>query len=95
MNYQDYDILYKADGDVERVCPENDTDYQLNELQRFVGGYVEFCYGDDGRMLVVDEEGKLKGKQINERATQWYRTHVYRNDYIVGDALLCKKERVK
>lgn len=95
MNYQDYDILYKADGDVERVCPENDTDYQLHELQKFVGGYVEFCYGDDGRMLVVDEEGKLKGKQINERATFYYQQHIGTGDVIVGDALLCKVDRIK
>ena len=95
MDYQEYDLIYRSSDEVERVAPKNGKEYKLEELQEIVGEWIQICEGNDGNILVIDEEGKLKGKDINERATQWYRTHVYCNDYIVGDALLCKKERVK
>ena len=95
MDYQDYDIIYRANGEVERIAPKNDKDYKLEELQEIVGGNIEIIGGRDGKMLVVDEEGKLKGKELNERATEWYIAHYRRNDYIVGDALLCKEDRIK
>jgi len=95
MDYQDYDIIYRSNGEVERIAPKNDKDYKLEELREIVGGYIQICQGDDGNILIVDEEGKLKHKDLNERATQWYHTYVYPADYIVGDALLCKKDRIK
>ena len=41
--------------------------------------------------MSVDEEGKLKGKPVNILATVMYR-NLY--DFIVGDALIFKLERV-
>ena len=95
MANQEYDLIYRLNDQVERIAPKNGKKYQLAELQEIVGGWIQVCQGDDGNILIIDEEGKLKGKDLNERATQWYRTHVYRGDYIVGDALLCKEGRIE
>lgn len=40
-------------------------DYNLDALQALVGGYIEIVTLWDGVALVVDEEGKLKHKEIN------------------------------
>ncbi len=44
----------------------------------------------DGSFMVLDEEGKLKGLEINVRATQIAQENnlLYPSDYIVGDVLL-------
>lgn len=51
------------------------------------GGYIQIVATTDGRLMVVDEEGKLKGMRLNMAATELY---VYgAADPIVGDALVC------
>lgn len=86
--------IYRANGDVEIVEPKNGTDFQLEELQGIVGGYIECLNLSVGRLLICNEEGKLKGLDFNERATDLVRKNGY-NDYIVGDVLLCKTGEVK
>ena len=47
----------------------------LEELQEMVGGSIEVAFNDDdlGVQIIVDEEGKLKGKEINMGATEhWW-----------------------
>jgi hypothetical protein len=41
--------------------------------------------------MVIDEEGKLKGLDVNLQATQIYRENVY-NGYIMGPAILIETE---
>lgn len=86
--------IYRANGDVEIVEPKNGRDFQLEELQGIVGGYIECLNLSVGRLLICNEEGKLKGLDFNERATDLVRKNGY-NDYIVGDVLLCKTGEVK
>jgi hypothetical protein len=64
-------ILY-PDGRTEEVQPQNGTDFQLGELQAFVGGHIEVVpiRGDPRRILVVNEEGRLLGLPRNEQATR-------------------------
>ena len=80
------------------VQPKNGTDFQLEELQTIVGGYIEILHsrGDD-TIMVINEEGKIQGLPENVNATieallkgmiGWY-------DHIVGDVLVCKSEEVK
>lgn len=85
--------LIKADGTTVEVRPNNGTDYTLEELQGFVGGYIEIVptYKDD-EILVVNEEGKLEGLPFNKEATLLARISW---DYIAGDALLCKSREVR
>jgi hypothetical protein len=61
-------ILY-PNGQHEEVFPANGTDFQLAELQRMVGGSIEIVPTNDGRIMVLNEEGKLLGLPRNEQAT--------------------------
>ena len=43
----------------------------LEELQEIVGGYIQIVTSKDGTAdIIMDEEGKLKNKNINVYATQ-------------------------
>jgi hypothetical protein len=65
----------------------------LEELQKLVGGYINVVESLDGEAdIVLDEEGKLKGKEVNESATKlwlgddkadWF-------DVLVGDVVVCR-----
>lgn len=88
-------ILY-ASGDVKNVEPQNGTDFQLNELKKIVGGYIEIVYLSDKQIMVVNEEGKLIGLPFNILATEAYRMATQpNNETIVGDVLICDVGQVK
>lgn len=86
--------LYKADGTILEVVPANGTDFQLDELQKMVGGYIEIVSAGKGKIMVLDDEGKLKGKPVNDVATMMFMQAGY-YDTIVGDALVCDSEMVQ
>jgi hypothetical protein len=90
-------LIYRASGDVENVEPKNGTDFQLEELQAIVDGWIEikFLRDDEGRVMVLNEEGKLRNLPYNERATMLYRKFLYVHDFIVGDVLICDKSQIK
>lgn len=87
----------KANCDVVDVTPKNGRDFQLDELKRFVGGFIEIVRINDKQIMVVNEEGKLNGLPYNSLATEAlilaYQGRV--DDYIVGDVLLCDNDMVK
>ena len=88
--------LIKVDGSVTEVTPRNGRDFTLDELRAHVGcEWIEIVRlpGGSGDFLVVDEEGKLNGKARNEKATKMYGRMPF--DYIVGNALHCKKGEVR
>ena len=86
--------LIKADGTTVEVSPKNGTDYTLEELQGFVGGFIEVIPAyEKGHVLVINEEGKLNNLPRNGRATDL--ADIYLWDCIVGDALFCKSEEVR
>ena len=58
----------------------------LSDAQKFVGGWVECVHLDTGT-LIVDEEGKLKDKPVNEVASKMYADKYGDEDIIVGDAI--------
>ena len=87
--------IIKATGEVIEVAPKNVTDFSLEELQAIVGGWIEIVNLRDGRLLCLDEEGKLKGKERNYVATDIYRQAFPQcKDFIVGDALLCNEDQI-
>ena len=57
----------------------------LSDAQKFVGGWVEVVQVNDG-ILIIDEEGKLKDKPVNEVASKMYADKYGDADIIVGDA---------
>lgn len=80
----------KASGEITVVQPKNVTDYSLEELQGFVGGYIEIVRMDDEHFMVVNEEGKVYGLPINMTASM-----LFMRDTIVGDVLVCKSNEIK
>ena len=58
----------------------------LSDAQKFVGGWVEVVQVNDG-VLIIDEEGKLKDKPVNEVASKMYADKYGDADIIVGDAI--------
>lgn len=83
-----------TNGEKKVVRPKNGTDFKLVELQGFVGGYIEVVTLDNGRIMVVNEEGKLLGLDYNIGATNLvYECGI--KDLIVGDVLVCDDDMVR
>lgn len=87
--------IYFQNGIIKEINPNNGTDFTLGELQTIVGGYVEIVTLPNDQLMVVDEEGKIKQKKINVRATQLIAATIHNGDIIVGDALVCDSSQIK
>lgn len=53
--------IIKTDGQIVPVEPKNGTDFQLDELQQIVGGYVQLfpLANEAGEVMVMNEDGKI------------------------------------
>lgn len=80
--------LIKASGETATVAPKNGHSFTLEELQELVGGYIENVYLDDGRIMIVNEEGKFSGLSLNKKATDIADAVILPWDVIVGDAVV-------
>lgn len=87
-------VWIQQSGERKIVAPKDGKTFSLEELQEYVGGYIERVL-EDGRMLWMDEEGKLKHKGINIFATQLTRGLLANDDLIVGDTLLTDPSEVE
>ena len=80
--------VLRTNGSV-KILPDRPT---LKGAQEIVGGWIEMLKGKSGGKvvtLIVDEEGKQKGKQLNTRATEMFRKkHPGASDLVVGDVLI-------
>ena len=65
----------------------------LKELQDCVDGDIEFIWLRDGKILVVNEDGKINGMETNSFASALIQNEGI-NDYIVGNALLIDSKYV-
>jgi hypothetical protein len=79
--------IIKVDGTKAEI---NDT--ELATLQGAVGGLIQIVNTPDGKLMVMDEEGKLKGKQVNETATALYNNPY---DVVVGDVVICEMDELE
>jgi hypothetical protein len=59
----------------------------LKEMQDCVEGYIEFVWLEDNKIMVVNEDGKIKGLDPNTFATSIVRDQGI-DDLIVGNVLL-------
>lgn len=76
--------------DVEKeVSPRSGTTYSLEELQGYVEGYIEVVYLNDGRLMIVDEEGWLKDNYLNGKASR------IAGRMIAGNALIIKRDEIE
>lgn len=83
--------LIHSDGCTETVKPKNGRYFSLAELQGYVDGYIELTRVNDGRAMIVNEEGKLHGLPYNATATKMHRY----DDPIVGDVLVCESGELR
>ena len=90
--------LIKADGTKETIQPQNGTDFSLEELQKYVDGYIqEVClHNQEDEILVLNEDGKDR-YTTNKTATELALKHraIFPWDWIDGDVVLCKNSEVR
>lgn len=81
------DKIIKATG--ETITFPHKKCYELEELQKIVGGYIELVNLPYDGVMVVNEEGLLYNLPYNLKASN------YANRPIVGDVLVCKRKHLK
>ena len=81
-------LWIKTSGEYELVKPAKGV-FSLEELQRFVGGYIEIVWLSGGMAMVVNEEGLLYQLPGNQLAS------VLAGQQIVGDAVICNEDQLK
>lgn len=89
--------IINTSGVRTKIHPK-DNQFQLEELQKIVGGYIEIVWFRDGsdRIMVVNEEGKLNNLPMNMVATveAWNGKAIKAHDCIVGNVLICSRDDV-
>ena len=86
----------KANGTVETVQPQNDKYFELEELKKYVNGYIQVVpLPNDLKYMVCNEEGKLLGLQENSQATDilYFQNGVM--DVVVGDVLIIDYDQIR
>ena len=80
--------LIKANGEQIDVTPKNGKDFKFEELKEMIGGWIEIVRLRDDKILVVDEEGMCKEKDINPVAS------LMAGFTVVGDVVFCNNNQV-
>lgn len=88
--------LIKTDGTYTEISPKNGADFQLEEPQRYVDGYIDIINLHNGEILVINDNGK-DFYPVNHRATEIAHTNnaIFLFDYIAGDVVLCEDKEVQ
>lgn len=94
--------LYKTNGVVTDIQPKNGKDFSLKELQSYVGGTIDIQALPSGRVLVLNDNGKIDGLPKNEEATFVWKMEypitrypVNNDELIVGDVIICDSKLIK
>ncbi len=86
--------VLSVDGTQASVAPRCAPSFTLEELQALVGGSIEVVALEDGRLLVLNEEGKVEGLPYNEQATALARGCLFPGDFIVGIAVVVTEQEL-
>ena len=85
-----------------QIIEDSKHEPNLKAAQKFVGGYDEGITFPNGDYLIINEEGKLMGLPLNPEATALWRATfdndnfvTGRKDFVVGPAILIKKDALK
>ena len=88
-----------TDSSEFKIIENKKDEPQYKEVSSFVGGMVEAVQFPNGDLLLLNEEGKLMGLPVNEKASElWKDTFdndnyiTGRKDFVVGPAILIKKD---
>lgn len=83
--------VIKTNGETQEVNPKNGKEFSLEELQGFVGGYVEKLNvnGKKVKQIIMNEEGLLMKLEPNLIVTELLSLEFGREvKTIVGDVLV-------
>ena len=86
--------IIKSDGTSIDYAPKNGTDFTLEELQKAVGGFIEIIKISSTQIMVLNEEGKLRGLPVNYNASLIFAMAGI-HEVAVGDVVVCGIEMVK
>ena len=87
--------VYYHNGDFQETQPKNGSTFELEEMQKIVGGYIEVIRLNDGRIIIVNEEGLSQGLPVNIEATNILRRDHSTTQYIVGTAIVCDADMIE
>lgn len=76
------EIIY-TDGSRRQLTPAGTT-FQLDELQHYVGGFIEIIPLGDQSFMIVDEDAIIRAKQLNIIAS------IKLGLPVVGDVIILK-----
>ena len=86
-------ILIKTNGQALKITPKSGSKFTLEELQGYVGGYIERIELR-GRFMLVNEEGKIFNLKPNTRATMLATQESAVWDIIRGDVVVLNYNEV-
>ena len=84
ISLADYFKSVNTDQSQFNYIDDEKTTPSLKEAQDFVGGYVECITFPNGDVLIVNEEGKLRGLPLNPEATLLWKIAFDNDNYITG-----------
>lgn len=89
-------FIVKTDGSKHVITPQVGTKFNLEELQEFVGGYIQVINLNEEQCMVVNENGKLYHLEMNAEASVIAHSFraIFPNDFIFGDAVIINNSQL-
>jgi hypothetical protein len=84
-------IIY-PDGREQSFSPQDGETFHVEELKDVIGGYLEVVSLFDGRLMLLDEDGKRKQAPLNEVATDMASEVLQPFDYVVGTVVIVSRK---
>lgn len=79
----------KATGEKTEIAPKGSKTFSLEELQGYVGGYIEAVNLPGHRIMFVNEDGRLHNLPLNHAASE------LAESWIFGDVVVCDRKSVQ
>ena len=88
-------LLVKTNGEQINVIPKNNKSFSLEELQFFVGGFIEL-FRTENKIFVLNEEGLNLELPKNEVATSllYKEVNLKTIQFLVGDIVICDENEI-
>lgn len=82
--------LITTEGDIKKVNIKTFKDAKHFVSKDFYESPIEVLTMSDGRLMLLDEEGKLKNLEFNEEATRRAKEDnlIYPSDFIAGNVII-------
>lgn len=88
--------IIKSSGDIIEIEPKNGKEFSLKELREIVDGYIDIVSLNDGRYMVVNDEGLINDLPVNFEASIMYygKIAMLKGSYICGDVIICESNQI-